>query len=286
MIALTLSILASSLIFVLFKLFKTYEIDTFQAIVFNYFAAFFCGITFFGYEWNDRVLIDLSWLPSVLICSFLFISLFVLMGISSQNNGIASTSVAVKMSMALSIGAMILIYQETVNLFKIFGILLAIIGVLLVSLEKKDTTKNTSSWMLGILFLGSAFLDLTLNISQGFLLGSLTPSLFSAFGFGLAGAFGSFVLVFQYIKKIRQFSWKHVLAGILLGIPNFFSIYLLLVAYDSANLSDSIVVTIINISVVCLSTIFGFFLFREKLTTQKWLGILVVVAAIFLISRS
>ena len=288
MIALLISIITSSFIFVIFKLFEKYQIDTFQAIVYNYFAALICGLTFFGHEWNPISLEEPSWIPGVILCALLFISLFVLMGISSQKNGIAATSVAVKMSMALSVGAMLCLYKEPLSALKIAGIILAITGVILVSIEQqpKESTSKKYVWMLAVLFTGSALLDVALNYSQHFLLGALSPSLFSAFGFGLAGLFGSVILGVRFRNKTTIFSLRHVIAGIILGIPNFFSIYLLLLAYETAPISDSSIVTIINISVVCLSTLFGYFLFKEKLSPQKWLGISAAILAIILISQS
>lgn len=287
MIALLISIITSSFIFVIFKLFEKYQIDTFQAIVYNYVAALICGLTFFGHEWNPLALEEPSWIPGVILCALLFISLFVLMGISSQKNGIAATSVAVKMSMALSVGAMLFLYKEPLSALKIAGIILAITGVILVSIEQpKESTSKKYVWMLAVLFTGSALLDVALNYSQHFLLGALSPSLFSAFGFGLAGLFGSVILGIRFRNKTTIFSPRHVIAGIILGIPNFFSIYLLLLAYETAPISDSSIVTIINISVVCLSTIFGYFLFKEKLSPRKWLGISAAILAIILISQS
>ena len=44
MLYLLLSVLFSSAIFIIFKLFDTYKINTLQAIVFNYFTAFTIGI--------------------------------------------------------------------------------------------------------------------------------------------------------------------------------------------------------------------------------------------------
>jgi len=44
MLYLLLSVLFSSAIFIVFKLFDTYKINTLQAIVFNYFTAFTIGI--------------------------------------------------------------------------------------------------------------------------------------------------------------------------------------------------------------------------------------------------
>ncbi len=48
MIALAGTIISSTLIFVIFRLFEKYKIDTFQAIVFNYFTAFICGVVLYS----------------------------------------------------------------------------------------------------------------------------------------------------------------------------------------------------------------------------------------------
>lgn len=284
MTALVLSILTSTCIFILFKIFGKFRIDTFQAIVFNYFTALFCGLIFFGHELDNNALSNTSWVPSVLICAVLFISIFALMGISSLKNGIGSTSIATKMSMALSMAIMIVLYNEPFSSLKLIGIILALIGVVLVSLEKsKNTSSERSLWMLVVIFLGSVLLDVLLNFTQHYLLNDLSSSLYTAIGFGIAGLIGILVLIFQ--KKLNQITWKNIVAGIILGIPNFFSIYLLLLAYQNAPLNDSDIVAIINTSIVSLSTFIGIIFFNEKFTLQKIMGLAAVLIAIFLISQ-
>ncbi|MFM7757519.1 MAG: EamA family transporter [Crocinitomicaceae bacterium] len=284
MISLVLSILTSVCIFLLFKLFGKYRVDTFQAIVFNYFTALICGLVFFGHEWHNTALSNTSWVPSVFICAVLFISIFALMGISSLKNGIGATSIAAKMSMALSMALMVVLYNEPFSTVKLIGIILALIGVVLVSLEKSQkTSKDRSLWMLVVIFFGSVFLDVLLNYSQNYLLKNLSSSLFTAFGFGIAGIIGLLVLIFQ--KKLHQITWKNIVAGVVLGIPNFFSIYLLLLAYETAPLNDSDIVAIINISIVSLSTFTGIIFFNEKFNLQKIIGLAAVLVAIFLISQ-
>jgi len=285
MISLLLAILFSSLIFVIFKLFDRYKIDVFQAIVFNYFTAFLCGILLYGNEWNPTATNDITWFYYAIVAAVLFISLFVLMGISSQRNGVAITSVAVKMSMAASVLGMILIYNEYVSILKILGISLAFGGVILVSWQSKSTNKdsNKSIWMLFVLFFGSGILDLVLNYVQKSELSVLSPSLFSAFGFGIAGILGLTVLLFQLLQNKTQFSFKNVFAGILLGIPNYFSIYLLIKSYKDTIWDDSSVLAIINVSIVCISALTGFLVFKEKLNLTKSLGIFASMLAILLL---
>jgi drug/metabolite transporter (DMT)-like permease len=287
MIALLFSVLCSSFLFVLFKLFPKYNIDTFQAIVVNYFTAFLCGIILFKNEWKTEVMDNLDWIYYAIGSAVLFISLFILMGKSSQSNGVAQTSVAVKMSMAVSVVCMILWYNEPLSFWKIGGVLLACTGVYLVSKNSNKEEKSSSAtWMLPVLFLGSGALDFLLNYVQNYHLEVLTPSLFSAFGFGIAGIIGSFFLAIKVIRKRAQLEWRNVIAGIFLGIPNFFSIYLLIVSYTSTGWDDSSVLAIINVSVVLISAVLGFIVFRERVSLSKILGLVAAIAAILFLFLS
>lgn len=284
MIALLFSIVCSSLLFVLFKLFPKWKIDTFQAIVFNYFVAFIAGFALYGNEWKDSAMNAGAWPWFALLAGFLFITLFLLMGSSSQQNGVGKTSIAVKMSMAMSMLLMMIWYNEHITFLKILGIGLALVGVILVSKQdSQKSAKNGSGWMLIVLFVGSGLLDFVLNYVQKYELDILTPSLFSSIGFGCAGIMGLCVLIYKLIQKKITFHWRNVLAGILLGIPNYFSIYLLLHAYSSTGWNDSTVLAITNVSVVVFSSLMGYFIFKETLTRIKLIGALVAISALIIL---
>jgi drug/metabolite transporter (DMT)-like permease len=206
------------------------------------------------------------------------------MGQSSQRNGVAMTSTAVKMSMAMSMLLMILLYGEGLSLMKISGIILAFAGVFLVSFGKEQSkSEKGSHWMLLVLFIGSGVLDFVLNYVQKNELGDLTPSLFSAFGLGAAGLLGSLILAVNLIRKKTQFAFKNLLAGIILGIPNYFSIYLLIKAYKDTGWSDSTMLAINNVSVVVLSALIGFMVFKEPSGWRKIIGLIVSISAISLL---
>jgi drug/metabolite transporter (DMT)-like permease len=269
---------------VIFKLFDRFKIDIFQAIVFNYFTAFAIGILLYGNEWKSSAMTTGNWQICVAMSALLFISLFLLMGQSSQRNGVAMTSTAVKMSMAMSMLLMILLYGEGLSLMKISGIILAFAGVFLVSFGKEQSkSEKGSHWMLLVLFIGSGVLDFVLNYVQKNELGDLTPSLFSAFGLGAAGLLGSLILAVNLIRKKTQFAFKNLLAGIILGIPNYFSIYLLIKAYKDTGWSDSTMLAINNVSVVVLSALIGFMVFKEPSGWRKIIGLIVSISAISLL---
>ena len=284
MILLILAILSSSFIFVLFKLFPRYSINTFQAIVFNYITAFICGFALFGNFWKSSSIETSNWPAFAVACGLLFISLFFVMGISSQKNGVAMTSVAVKMSMALSMLFMILFYGESVSIIKIGGIIAAFLGVFLMAYQKTEKTGEKSyTWMLILLFIGSAVLDLILNYVQKYELTFLPNSLFSAIGFGVAGVFGLLIIGVQFIRGVEKLHLKSVIAGVFLGIPNYFSIYLLLESYSSTGWNDSTVLAIMNVSIVMVSALVGFIVFKENINRQKIIGLITSVLAIGLL---
>jgi drug/metabolite transporter (DMT)-like permease len=282
MIPLLLSILSSSAIFAIFKLFERFKIDTFQAIVFNYFTAFFIGIILYGHQWNEKGFDEISWFFYAVICALLFIGLFLIMGRSSQINGVASTSVAVKMSTAISIILMIVGYSEKFTALKASGILLALVSVFLVSYTKGK--KAPASWMLLVLFFGSGTLDFVLNYVQNFELKTISTALFSAFALGLAGVLGALILSVRIIQGSTKVELKNIAAGIVLGIPNYFSIYLLIHSYRTTGWQDSTVLAVTNVSVVLLSSLIGFLAFEENATSRKIIGLISAILAIVILS--
>jgi drug/metabolite transporter (DMT)-like permease len=278
-----LAIFLSSLIFVIFKVFPRFKIDTFQAIVFNYISAFLCGYILYGSDLKEEAWKNTNWIFYAVLAALLFISLFVLMGKSAQKNGMAITSVAVKMSMAVSVLGMVFIYNEQLPFLKIIAILLAFSGVILVSFSKKSSdSKQQTWWMLLILFFGSGILDLLLNYVQKTQVDVISTALFSAFGFGLAGLIGLGILIAQIIRRRTRIEFRNVIGGVILGVPNFFSIFLLMRAYNSVTWSDSSVLAVINVAVVCISTLFGTLIFSEKISWAKGLGLCCSLLAIYL----
>ncbi|MES2589444.1 MAG: DMT family transporter [Bacteroidota bacterium] len=283
MIYLISSIFASSCIFVIFKLFAKFKIDTLQAIVFNYITAFIFGFALYGKEFKSAAFDDLSWVPFVVVCGILFIVSFLVLGLSAQKNGVAMTSVSVKMSMAISMLLMILWYREPLSLLKILGMILALAGVVFMSISKNDGGKKSQKpiiWMLIFLFVAGGFLDFVLNYAQNNVLQNLAPSLFSAIGFGISGIIGLGIMFYSFAKKTSKFEWKNVLAGIILGFPNFFSIYLIMATYQNLTWNDSTILAVTNVSIVIVSAFTGFLAFKEQLNSLKIFGLIASVSAI------
>jgi drug/metabolite transporter (DMT)-like permease len=285
MLYIVLAAILVSWIFVLFKMFPKYGVSTFPAIVINYVTACICGFIFFGHTLKQEAFLHTSWIPYVVLCGFLFIGLFLLMGISSQKNGVSLTSVTVKMSMAISMLMMIFSYNEKVGVVKILGIFIATLAVLSMSISKKEAKNSkdkNGSLLLVLLFIGCGVLDFTLNYVQNFHLEYLSIPLFSAIGLGSAGVIGTIILLFLLGKKKESINRNTLIGGILLGVPNYFSIFFIIQSYSTTSWSDSTVLAVMNVLTVLTSTLVGVFAFSEKLDRLKWIGLVSAFFAIYL----
>ncbi len=280
MIWLIASILFSSLIFAIFKIFNKYEVNNLEAIIVNYLVASVLGFFLFGNTPSISQL-NSSFGITALIIGFLFITLFNVMAKVTQQNGVSVASVSNKMSVIIPVIVAILLYQDSYSYFKILGIILALLGIYLVTVKEKTTIKV--SWVLPlILFAGSGLLDATLNFAEAKVVDSNQLGLFTPTAFAIAAIFG--IVYLLYKKQIP--SKKSLLFGLVLGIPNYFSIYILLKALEGSGLESSIVFPINNMGVVLVSTLISLIWFGEKLSIKNYIGVAISILAISLIAFS
>lgn len=280
MVWLFLSIAFSSLIFILFKLFHKFQVNNLQAIVVNYFTAAFFGYLILGFE-NVPQIFSTSWLFMAAIVGLLFITLFNVMAHTTQNNGVSVASIANKMSVIIPVIAAYFLYNDTVNTTKIVGLGLALAGIYLVSVKPKSQLKTLL--FPAIFFVGSGLLDTLLKFTQQRLLTNENElSQFTPTAFLVAGILGS---VFLLIKKQKPTS-KNIIWGIALGIPNYFSILILLKALSIKSIENSVIFPLNNMGVVLLSTFLAFVFFKEKLSFKNVIGVIVSAVAIYLLAIS
>jgi drug/metabolite transporter (DMT)-like permease len=287
MIFLALSIIASTLIFVIFRLFASYNINTLQAIVVNYFVACSCGVIGYQNSIELSAIPQYNWFYYTLALGALFIIVFNLMAITTQHNGLSVVSVATKMALVIPIAFGLWYYKEPLGTSKAAGIVLALIAVYLVAVKKDSSIilqkKNLVFPVL--VFLGSGLIDTSLNFLQNdFITDKSLIPLFSSTIFMTAGVIGIMVLVAQKIKGVLVLEFKNIIAGIVLGIPNYFSIYFLVKALRSDLFDSSGIFTINNVGIVIISTLLGIVFFKEQLSVKNWIGITLAVISIALVS--
>ncbi|CAL2084763.1 conserved membrane hypothetical protein [Tenacibaculum sp. 190524A05c] len=286
MIYLVLSILISSSLYVIFKLFEVYKVNTFQAIVVNYIVAFVIGYIYSDVKIPITTIPQQDWFYGALFLGFLFITIFNVMAITSQRNGLSVASVSGRMAVVIPIVFGVVLYNESVGVIKIFGILMALIAVYLTSVKSNDSKGFQSGSLLlpVLLFLGSGAIDTLLKYTEINYVPTEKVSIFSASIFGVAFVFGVIFLLFQMLTKKVELSIKNIIAGIALGIPNYFSIEFLIRALKIEGIESSVLFTINNVSIVLLTTLFGLFLFKERLENRNWIGVAIAIVSIVLIT--
>jgi len=288
LIYLLLSILSSSFIFVLFKLFQKFGLNTFQAIVFNYFFACTVGYFVFIKEIDITQIYLKPWFPGTLILGVLFIAVFYLAAITAQRSGLSVVSVATKMSVAIPVLFGILYFKESSGIVKVIGIVLALAAVYLTSLKsRKGIAIKKENLIFPILvFLGSGIIDTSLKFLESSYVNKTDVALFSSTIFFVAGTIGTGALIVQGFMGTLRITGKNILGGIALGIPNFFSIYFLVMALRSEGFESSSIFTINNVAIVLVSTVLGIALFREKLIPKNWIGIALAIISILLVANT
>ena len=287
MIYLLLSILSSTCIFVLFKLFNVFKINTLQAIVVNYFVAATVGFLSYESSVDTTAIISSQWFVGAAILGVLFISIFNVMAVTAQKNGISIASVASKMSVIIPILFGIYMYNENAGILKIFGIVVALLAVYLASVRTKQNQPVSKSILLpAILFLGSGIIETSLKFIETNYVESNGIPIFSATIFACAALLGIGILAIKFTAKKLIPDLKSLPAGVFLGVVNYYSIYFLLKALQYNGSESSTIFTLNNVSIVMLSSVLGFIIFKERLSLKNIIGIILAVLSIILVTSA
>jgi uncharacterized membrane protein len=288
LLALALSILASTLILIVFKLFERFKINNFQAIVVNYFAAGICGILIQGDFQKLVHWTEFPWFYYSIALGSIFISIFFLMALTTQKSGLSVVSVATKMSVVIPILFGLLYYKEHLGFLKATGILLALIAVYLSSIKNRQGLRIKKRNLIypALVFLGSGVIDTGIKFLEEGFVSETDVAIFSSTLFLSAGSMGLLILGYQKLKGRLNFEAKSLVGGLALGIPNFFTVFFLVLALRSGILESSGIFVVNNIGVVTCSTLAGILLFEEKLIPKNWLGILFALISILLVALS
>lgn len=290
MLYLILSILSSTLLGFIMTWFERFKVDTFQAVVVNYFTCVATGWVMVGSFPVQSGFQEADWFPYAAGISLFFISGFTIIGYTFQKFGITLTTIMSKMSMLISVVFAIIAYQESVSLLKVLGILTAIASIILTNLPHEESVASKKKvkqifWIFPILVLVfQALIEIVLQyVEQNVLETSGDPAFVSSI-FLFAGTIGLPIVLGGILLGKLRFAWQNIIGGILLGIPNYFSIYFLMKALG-AGWEGSVVFPINNVGIIALSAIIGgFLIFKEKYSKWNMLGIALSIIAIILIA--
>lgn len=286
------SILFSSYLTLSFKVLQRLKINTLQAIVFNYIACVLTGSVVNGSFPVNKTNIAAPWLVWALVMGAMFISIFNVIGFTTQKLGVAVASVANKLSMVIPFIFSLYLYNEHATVLKIAGIAVALVAVVLTCYPSQksavqDTTSQQFLLLLPLLlFVSSGLLDtLIVFVKNNFFINPEDNfNTFLITAFAVAAAIGVLILIVQVTTGKQQFSFKAMLAGIIIGVPNYFSIWCLGKVITAYKDNSSAIIPVNNMGIVLFSAVVAWLLFKERLSLINWIGITLAVAAIALIA--
>lgn len=283
------SIILSSWLTLSFKLVERFGINNLQAIVFNYLTCVITGSIVNGSFPVRQETFKEPWFPWALVMGTMFILLFNLVAATAQKLGVAVASVAYKLSLVIPFVFSLYLYNEDNSALKTFGIGLALAAVILTCYQpnagKESGRRSLLIWVLPLmLFIGSGLLDTMIKYVEQSFLDKTNNNLYLITAFLAAGTVGILLLGILVLVKKQRLSWKAVLAGIAIGVPNYFSIWCLIKVLKSYDANSSAIIPINNMGIVLFSAVVAFVFFRERLSLVNWIGIVLSVGAIGLIA--
>lgn len=293
-IFLTIATICAAMFSIIFKIFHIKNVDSLQAIFFNYVTAFLLGLIF---SLNGDIVenpLKQRWLPAVMIMGFVFVAGMVLLSASTKRVGVAISTVCSRASMIIPIIVSYLLIEGSAKP-KWLPILLVLIAMTMTIWTGRKATPDHKFSVMDII--APLVVFLTFGLSNSMLkvvqnrvslaradwsdaminkeLSLVTACIFfmamliCSVSFFRKGADG----------KRTQLQFKNVLGGVALGSANYLCTYTLMLSMKS--IDSSILFPFHNLGIVAIGALTGWICFHEKMRPHQIAGILLAAVALF-----
>lgn len=304
MFYLILAIICSSSIALIFKYTEGNKLNRYAVTSSNYFVAFSVSITMF--LWNNSLNFPLSsslhkfstefssvvlsnnklfssegsFIWAVLVGAiagiFFFLS-FIYYQKSVRENGVGLSGTFGKLGILIPMIFSIILWNEIPTTLQWTGIALSLVSIIIVNLSFKDLSSKSFNSTLVLLFIFGGMAEFSNKIFQKY---SITEykDLFLFFVFLVA----FLISIYFTIKEKKKVSGNDILLGIIVGIPNLFSSYFLILALNYIN--TSVAFPIYSAGSILLINLGGFMLFKERLSRKDTFAVIMTLIALILIN--
>lgn len=282
MIYIFLSVICSVSVGVLIKIARRFDIDFIQIITLNYVSAIF--LCYFSYQPEIPVGENLPWKLYIPL-GILLPSVFFLLAMSVKHIGIVKTDIAQRLSLFIPVLASVFIFQEQFTLLKIAGLALAFVAIYFILKRKENLENAGNNWIYpAIVLLGFGLADVLFKSLTTQSNIPYTTSLLIVFC--LALAISILFSIYSILFQKKPFSFLNVAFGLFLGLLNFGNILFYLKAHDALSENPTTVFASMNLGVIIAGTVIGIVFFKEKITPKNYIGIVLAIVAIVLITLS
>ena len=278
MIALLLTIFCSTSIALILKDNDTRKGDPLVLLAGNYFIAAVIGYIFILCE--QKAVLSAETLIFGVLLAVLFVASFFAFAKAVAAAGTALATVSSRLSVIVPLILSVLIFREQPSLYQLAGIILALITIILFYYSLRSESSRQLSfidyfYLLAVL-LGIGLNDFAMKVFQQWRPVEEKP--WFIFVIFCAATLYTFLVV--YLRGIR-FDREVLIRGGILGIPNMFSTFFILLAL--AQLPAIVVYPAVNIGIILLTTIGAAIIWKEQLNTYgRWALLSGIMAIVFL----
>src|SRR5690554_996996 len=282
---LVFSISCSVAVSVLLKVARARQIEVIQAIAVNYVIASVLCLLLFQPAPASLLTPATPWWVLVTL-GLMLPTIFLAMAAAVRYAGIVLSDAAQRLSLFIPLIASFMVFGEVLSLNKASGIVLALIALVLLLVQRRDTSTNKHSdtgkqsskavFFLLCVWIGYGVIDILfkqLARSGAAFSSSLLVS------FVLAG-----IVIFSWLFARRtQWHMPSLKAGVILGLLNFGNIYFYISAHQRFPENPTLVFSAMNIGVISVGTLVGAGFFKERLSPFNIAGIALAITAIVLL---
>lgn len=207
---------------------------------------------------------------------FFFLS-FIYYQKSVNENGASLSGTFGKLGILIPMLTSILLWKEIPNTLQWFGIILAIASILMVNLSFNSKTPAKINLTLILLFLFGGIAEFQNKLFQKYAIIEY-KDIFLFFVFFMA-----FLISLVYtIKSGKEVRVRDIFTGLIVGIPNLFSSYFLILALGL--IPTSAAFPVYSAGSIIFISLGSLLLYKERLTLKDKLAIFLVIIALILIN--
>lgn len=282
MIYVILSVCCNILVAVLIKIARGNSINVQQLVLWNYPTTVLLTYFLLKPPLHEVSFLSLPfhfYIPLIILLP----TLFIFIALAIRYSGIVKTDVAQRLSLFIPLLASFLLFGESIQNNKLFGIAVGLIAVVC-SISKGETSgseRDKSVLYPLIVFFGMGVIDVLFKQIAQYQAVTYTVSMFLIFVGAMFFALG--IMGWMLLVRKEKLDRNAIILGNILGVFNFFNIFLYMKAHRAIPDNPSIVFTTMNIGVIVLGTIVALVFFKEKISKVNYVGLFLAVVSILLI---
>lgn len=214
------------------------------------------------------------------VAGFFYVSALVLMQTSVQQNGAGLTSAFARLGLVISLLVSVLFFEERPAVLQFLGVGLVLAALVLINNEGTGSAKK-GFWLLLLTLLCSGGADAMSKVFEE--LGNPAENTRFFFWLFVTALLLTVCLALWERKRTgKRLVLREFAAGAAVGVPNYFSSYLLLRSLQK--LPAFLVFPVFSTGTILLVLAAGLLFFRERLTKRQCLGVGLILAALVLLN--